>query len=118
MSLEESLFALLGPLVAGRCTPDVTDDNPVYPLIVYQGAGGQAIDYADQTPADKDNARVQVWVWCLTRLEASALSRQVRDVLLASNLTVKTLGAAVPDTNAVLKLYGARTDFSIWYPRT
>lgn len=118
MSLEESLFALLGPLVEGRCTPDATDDNPVYPLIVYQGAGGQAIDYADQKAADKDNARVQVWVWCRTRLEASALSRQVRDVLLASSLTVKTLGAAVPDTNGVLKLYGARTDFSIWYPRT
>ena len=118
MSLEESLFALLGPLVEGRCTPDVTDDDPAYPLIVYQGAGGQAIDFTDQTPADKDNARVQVWVWCRTRLEASALSRHVRDVLLASSLTVKTLGAAVPDTNAVLKLYGARTDFSIWYPRT
>lgn len=118
MSLEESLFALLGPLVEGRCTPDVTDDNPVYPLIVYQGAGGQAIDFADQTLADKDNARVQVWVWCKTRLEASALSRRVRDVLLASSLTVRTLGAAVPDTNDVLKLYGARTDFSIWYPRT
>lgn len=118
MSLEESLYALLGPLVEGRCTPDITDDIPVYPLIVYQGAGGVAVDFSEQKPADNDNARVQVWVWCHSRMEASALARQVRDVLLASPLKVKTLGAAVSDTNDVLKIYGARTDFSIWYPRT
>jgi hypothetical protein len=117
VSLEARLFGILGPLVDGRCTPDVTDDVPVYPLIVYQGAGGQALDYADQSPADKDNARVQVWVWCKTRLEASSLSRQARDALLGSDLAVKTMGAAVPDMNDVLKIYGARTDFSIWYPR-
>ena len=117
MSLEARLYAILGPLVDGRCTPDETDDNPVYPLIVYQGVGGQAIDYADQTPADKDNARVQIWVWSMTRLEASDLSRQARDALLASDLAVKTLGAPVSAVNDVLKLYGARTDFSIWYPR-
>lgn len=117
MSLEERLFDALGPLVEGRCTPDVTADNPVYPLIVYQEVGGLAIDYSEQAPADHDNARVQVWVWSTTRLEASDLSRQVRNVLLASDLKVKTLGAPVSDMNAVLKLYGARTDFSIWYPR-
>lgn len=117
MSLEASLFILLGPLVDGRCTPDITDDNPVYPLIVYQGVGGQVVEFIDQTTADEDNARVQVWVWTRSRLETSALARASRDALLSSDLKVKTLGAAVWATNDVLKLYGARTDFSIWYPR-
>ncbi|NID06653.1 DUF3168 domain-containing protein [Luteibacter jiangsuensis] len=117
MSLEEIIFSALGPLVDGRCSPDITDDNPQYPLIVYQGVGGVAIDYADQTAADKDNARVQVWVWAETRLSASDLSRQVRDAMMAIDLPVKTLGSPVSEMNDVLKLYGARTDFSIWYPR-
>jgi len=117
VSLEERLYAILGPLVDGRCAPDITDDNPVYPLIVYQGVGGVAVDFTEQKAAEDDNARVQVWVWSRTRLEASALSRSVRDVLLDSSLKVKTLGAPISDTNGLLKLYGARTDFSIWYPR-
>jgi hypothetical protein len=117
VKLEDGLFSALGPLVDGRVSPDVTDDNPVYPLIVYQQVGGQAVDYLSQMQADQDNARVQVWVWAETRLEASELSRQVRNALLSSDLRVKTLGAPVSDTNGVLKLYGARSDFSIWYPR-
>jgi hypothetical protein len=117
VKLEESLYAILGPIFDGRLSPDVTPDNPEFPLAVYQQAGGQAIDFADQTPADNDNARVQVWVWAKTRLEASELSRQVRTALLESALIAKTLGAPVSTTNDTLKLYGARTDFSIWYPR-
>lgn len=41
MSVETELFSLLKTLVDGRCYPDVTPDAPVFPLIVYQGAGGK-----------------------------------------------------------------------------
>lgn len=115
MSLEASLFGLLGALVGGRCYPDVIPDNPAFPLIVYQQVGGVAVDFMDQTAADKDNARMQVWVWSKTRAEASDISRQARAAILASALQAKTLAAPVSTVDEPMKLYGARTDFSIWY---
>lgn len=115
MSLEASLFGLLGALVGGRCYPDVIPDNPTFPLIVYQQVGGVAVDFMDQTAADKDNARMQVWVWSKTRTEASDIARQARAAILASALQVKTLAAPVSTFDEPMKLYGARTDYSIWY---
>ena len=115
MSLEVTLNSLLGPLVDGRCYPDVLPDNPVFPLIVYQQVGGQAVEYLDQSMADKDNARMQVWVWAKARLEASNLAQQARAAIIGSVLPAKTLGAPVSTNDEAMKLYGARTDFSLWY---
>ena len=58
MSLEATLYTLLGPLVGGRCYPDVSPDGAAFPLIIYQQVGGQAVDYVEGKVADKDNARV------------------------------------------------------------
>lgn len=116
MSLEASLKTLLGPLVSGRCTPDVIPDGaPTFPLIVYQQVGGQAYEYLDKSLPGHDHARVQVWVWSRTRLEASDIIRQARVALVGSDLTVETIGAATSDYNEALKLYGSRQDFGIWY---
>ena len=115
MSLEATLYSLLGPLVGGRCTPDTIPDNPAFPLIVYQQVGGQAVEYVEQVMADKDNARMQVWVWSKSRVEASNLSRQVRAAIIGSSLQAKTLAAPVSTYDEAMKLYGARTDFSLWY---
>lgn len=114
MSLEATLNGLLGPLVGGRCYPDVIPDNPTFPLIVYQQVGGVAVDFMDQTAADKENARVQVWVWSKTRTEASSIARQARAAILGGTLEAKTLAAPVSTFEEPMKLYGARTDFSIW----
>lgn len=115
MSLEESLAGILGPLVGGRCYPDVLPDNPTFPLIVYQQVGGQAIDYAEKALPDHDHARVQVWVWSKARLEASQIARQARAAIIGSALTAQTYGAPVSSHNEELKLYGSRTDFGVWY---
>ena len=118
MTLDTSIYSLLGPLVGGECYPNKTGPNPAYPLIIYQGVGGVAIDFLDQSAAPDDNARVQVIIWSRTKLEASALAKQVRDVLLGSSMRVKTMAAAISMSNHLLDLYGSRQDFSIWYPRT
>jgi len=47
MPLESRLKELLAPLVSGRAYPDVTPDKPVFPLIVYQGAGGEEQWYVE-----------------------------------------------------------------------
>lgn len=115
MSLEATLNGLLGSLVSSRCYPDVIPDNPTFPLIVYQQVGGVAVDFMDQTAADKENVRVQVWVWSKTRAEASSIARLARAAILGSTLQAKTLAAPVSTFEEPMKLYGSRTDFSIWF---
>lgn len=117
MSLEAQVRSLLAPLVSGRCYPDVIPDGtPTFPLIVYQGVGGRAIEFMDKTIPDQEHARVQVVVWCKTRLEASQLAREAREALVMSDsMSVETYGAAVWLYEEALKLYGARTDYGIWH---
>ena len=115
MSLEATLYSLLGPLVSGRCYPDVSPDGAAFPLIIYQQVGGQAVDYVEAKVADKDNARVQVHVWSKNRLEASQIARSARVALVEGDAKATTLGAAVALYDEALKLYGSRQDFSVWY---
>lgn len=115
MSLEATLFGLLGSLVGGRCYPDVSPDGAARPLIIYQQVGGQAVDYVEGKIADKDNARVQVHVWATTRLEASQIARAARVALVEGAAEATTLGAAMSLHDDALKLYGSRQDFSVWY---
>jgi hypothetical protein len=115
MSLEAALKTLLGPITAGRVYPDKTPPSPVWPLIVYQQVGGQAIDFAEKTLPDHDHSRVQVFIWAKTRLEASSLARQVRAAIIGSDLTAQTYAAPVSQYQEELDIYGSRTDYGIWY---
>lgn len=117
MTVESSLFALLGPLVGNRCYPDSTPDNPTFPLIVYQGAGGQAREWLDRTLPETENYRIQVECWAKTRAEASALALAVRQKIIEEGVgfdSAQTLGQAVTDYQETLRLYGSRQDYSIW----
>ena len=115
MSLEATLKTLLGPLVGGRCYPDTAPDGAAFPLIIYQQVGGVSVEFLDQTLADKDNARMQVYVWAKTRTEASSIARQAREAIIGSALQAKTLVAPVSLYEQQQKLYGSRTDFGVWY---
>lgn len=116
MSLEAQIKTLLGPLVGGRCYPDtIPGGTPTFPLVIYQGVGGFAIEFMDKTLPDKDHARVQIVVWSKTRLEASQIARQAREALVGSDMAVETYGAPVWLFEEALKLYGARTDYGIWH---
>lgn len=115
MSIEATLKTTLGPLVGGRVHPDVTPDMPVFPLIVYQQVGGQVAEFLEGKVADKDHARMQVVVWAKTRLEASSIARQARIALVEGATKATTYGAPVSLYEEDLKLYGARTDYGVWY---
>lgn len=115
MSLEATLYTLLGPLIGGRCYPDVSPDGATLPLIIYQQVGGQAVDFVEGKVPDKDNARVQVHVWSKTRLEASQIARSARVALVEGTAKASTQGAAVSLYDDALKLYGSRQDFSVWF---
>ncbi|HUX23224.1 MAG TPA: DUF3168 domain-containing protein [Burkholderiales bacterium] len=115
MSLESTMLGLLGPLVSGRAYPDITPDSPTFPLIVYQQIGGKVTEFIDQTLPDKDHARVQVFVWSRTRLEASQIARAARLAILGGGLAAQTYSASTSIHNAEMKLYGSRTDYGLWY---
>jgi hypothetical protein len=115
MSLEASLKTLLASITAGGVHPDKTPPNPVFPLIIYQQVGGQAIDFGEKVLPDHDHARVQILVWARTRLEASSIARQVRAAIIGSPLAAETYAAPVSQYQEELDIYGNRTDYGIWY---
>ena len=114
MSIEASIQSALGSLVGNRVYPDVTPDNPVFPLIVYQQVGGVVINPMDGSDPNLDNARMQVVVWSKTRLEASGIARAAR-IAMASTLDSTAFAAPVSLYEETLKLYGSRADYSLWY---
>jgi len=114
MALESDIKTALAGVAGGRVYPDVSPDNPTFPLVIYQQVGGDVLNPLEGGDPGKDNARVQFTVSAKTRLEATSVMRQVRLALVASfNATM--LYAPVSNYDEVLKLRIARTDFSIWY---
>lgn len=116
MSLEARIFAALSALVSGRVFPDIAPEGVAKPYITYQQVGGDAVNYVEAAVPDTQNARVQINVWALTRVEASALGEQAENVLrLLTDVQTTVLGARVSVHEADTNLRGARQDFSIWY---
>jgi hypothetical protein len=116
MTVEAQIFAALSALVNARVYPDIGLEGGEKPYITYQQVGGDAINYTEIAIPDKKNARMQVNVWALTRLEASALADQVEDALRGlSDAETLVLGARVALYEEDTKLRGTRQDFSIWY---
>lgn len=95
--------------------PDVAPEGSALPRIVFQQAGGPAVNYTEDTPADEDIARIQVACWAETRMQASALSKQVeRTLIQAAGMQARPIGARVSVHEPENNLYGARQDFSVW----
>ena len=117
MSVETDLFNLLKTLVDGRCYPDVTPDAPVFPLIVYQGAGGKAYEYLERKLPDCEHYRIQIHCWAKSRTAASALALSVRQRIIEQGTAFKsaeTMGQITSLHEEALKLYGTRQDFGVW----
>lgn len=118
MSLDSRLKNLLAPLVSGRVYPDVTPDKPEFPLIVYQGVGGQEQWYVEGRRREKRHRRVQIHVWAETRLQAEAIADQVATALCESDFpAVEPYGAPTDLYEEAIKKRGTRQDFGIWYLR-
>lgn len=113
--IENDLKTALAGVAGGRCYPSTAPDNPVFPLLVYQSAGGKAYEYADQSLPQDDHTRMQVVVWAKTPLEASQTIRAARVAILEAIKPAQTYGAAVDLYDKNLKIYGARQDFGLWF---
>lgn len=115
MSLESDIKLALDSLVSSRVYPDVPPDNPVFPLIIYQQVGGEVLNPLEGAVPAKDNARMQVVVWAKTRLSANTIARQARVALCEGSLKAYAFAAPVSEYEPVLKLYGSRTDYGVWF---
>lgn len=116
--MEAELFTVL-KTVAPRVYPDVAPEPmPVRPFVTYQQVGGETLEYLENTPPNLRNARIQVNVWAVSRIAASALALQVEDAMrAAAAFQARPLGAMVADYDPDTKVYGARQDFTVWAPR-
>lgn len=116
MTLESKLKSLLGPLVGGRAYPDGTPDKPEFPLIVYQGAGGQERWYVEGKRREMRNQRLQLFVWAATRAQASEIADQIGTALCESDFpAVEPYGSPTSLYEEAIKKYGTRQDFGIWF---
>lgn len=115
MSLESDLFDALKGLVSNRVYSDVAPAGVARPFIVYQQAGGEAINFLEAGAPVKRNARMQVSCWATTRLAAAALARAAEDALAASAMKAFSLGALTAIHEEDTGLFGTRQDFSIWH---
>lgn len=115
MSIEAQTFAALRGLVADKVYPDLNDAGTAAPYIVYNRAGGEATNFLENALPSKENARLQVTSWHMTRLDARALGEQVLAALVA--LGWRPLGGPVSLRDPSTKLRGNAQDFSAWADR-
>jgi hypothetical protein len=115
MSIEADIFNTLKGLVSNRVYPDVAPAGTEKPFIVYQQAGGEAVNFLEAGAPVKRNARMQITCWATTRLAAATLARQAEDALTSSALKAFSIGALTAIYEDDTGLYGTRQDFSIWH---
>lgn len=115
MGIEASIKTALTGIAGDRIYTDTPNDNTQFPCVVFQQVGGSVLNPLECADPNLDNARIQVWVWAKSRTEVRTVERQVRIALTTGSLKAYAYGAPVSDYQEPLKLYGSRTDFSIWY---
>jgi len=116
MTLETKLKTV-GATVFARFMPDEAPFDTPRPYAVWQQVGGDALTYVEGALPDKENALVQIRIWADTRIEASGLSRQLEQALVAStDFQARAASARVNEKEG--DAYGNRQDFSIWVARS
>ena len=110
-TLVDVLEAALGSM---KAFPDTAPAGVAPPYCLYQQVGGVPIS-TFCGGANRRNARIQIWIWALTRKEANGKMRAVEDALTGSALRAVALDALSASHDDVTGYYGARQDFSIWY---
>lgn len=114
---ENILHSLLSGLVDGRVYPDVTPDNPTFPLIIYQQVGGQDYAYVENKLPSHRNARVRIIVCSKGSLESNNLIRKCEQAIIERNIfeAVQIVGSFTTSYIDSVGIYEATQDFSIWY---
>lgn len=117
MSFEPDLQALL-LTKCPRTYPDIAPNGTAKPFLTWQGLGGEALGYLDNTEADKRNTLVQVNAWATTRLQSLSLIRSIETAMRGSAaFTATPQGEAVGTYEDDTQLYGCVQRFEIYATR-
>lgn len=115
MTIEASIFTVVGALCSGRCYPDRAPIGTPKPYVVYQQVGGQVVNPINGAVPGLRHARVQFMVWVATRATATTLMNQIEDAVRASPLFGSPEGALVARFDEHSELRGAMQDFTFWH---
>lgn len=117
MTMESDLSALL-KTICPRVFPDVAPAGTATPYVTWQGIGGEAVTFLDNTAVDKRNTFMQINVWSQTRLQALQTIRDIESALRSTSAFVcKPLGEPISQYESDTQLYGAIQRFDIWAAR-
>jgi len=117
MTTDEKITALLRT-ICPRTYCDFAPTDTQRPYCTYQVIGGDSLSYLDAVVPNKENVEVQISIWSDSRLEATALAKQVEAALItATNMQASSLGAAASDFDADMSVRSSQQDFSIWADR-
>lgn len=87
--------------------------------MTYQNVGGRPSNTICGNTSQQ-NAHIQFNIWCDAinggQTQATALMRSVESVLTADPLKGVSMGSLVAVYDEITKTYGARQDFSFWFP--
>lgn len=108
--IEVDLVAVLAPLVAGRCYPDIAPADAALPYILYQQAGGVPTQFLEGA-GSYAGVRMQINVWSQTRQEAATLQRQIEALLVAEPLCATLASGARATYDEQVGYRGTRQDF-------
>ena len=121
MSFQADLYSTLGlyaglsALVGTRIFVDVASSEVARPYIVWQEVSAVPVNGVDGQNG-LTNYRVQITSIAVTALQAREVAAQVRAAMAAATL-FKSLEVdfASADFEVGSKVFGARSDFSVWH---
>ena len=114
MSMESDLHALL-LTKCQRVFPDVAPNETAKPFVTWQGIGGEALGFLDNTAADKRHTLMQINAWATTRLQSLALIRDIETAMRASGaFTATPQGEAMSTYEQDAGVYGCVQRFEIY----
>jgi len=116
MTIETLIYEVLKDMAGGQVFPDVAPEKTQPPFITFQAVGGEPMNFISGDRPGKTNTRMQVNVWAVTRLEASALGEQVEDAVRAAvDLQPEVLTGRVATYDETTKYRGTMQDFSLFH---
>lgn len=116
MSVEDTLYTVLGALCANRVYPLRAPPGVANPYVTHQQVGGKAINFVESALPGLRNAVFQINCWATTNAAAKALGIAAEEALvLTLALQTTVMSAAVTGDDDVTKLFYSRQDFSVWY---
>lgn len=112
-----ALFALLGPLVAGRCYPVMfpqEPDVPVWPAIRYSQVGGFTPESScGSAEPDAESVTVQLDIVATTYDAAAALALQVRTAMQTFTPLATIDGPGLEGFDPELRVFRISQDWTI-----